>query len=152
MIPHRYFPAIPLLLVLLCRAAPPIHAAEAPDTIVLDHLSRIYEEVVFDHEMHDGYAACVECHHHLTGAPPSNPACTACHKQGTTGSPVGCRDCHPARRTVGQPEDNKRVAIHHHIDIPGLSGAYHLRCVRCHLSITAGPTGCQGCHLIKKER
>ncbi len=119
--------------------------------IVLDHLSRTYAEVIFDHEMHNGYAACVECHHHLTGSAPSNPACTACHRLGTTGTAVGCRDCHPGSSLAAQPEVERQVAKRYHIDIPRLNGAYHLSCVRCHLSLTAGPTGCQDCHIMKKE-
>jgi hypothetical protein len=152
MLPNRYFLAFILFALLLWRAAPSAYATAPPDLIVLNHLSRIYEEVTFDHEMHNGYAACVECHHHLTGSPPSNPTCSACHRQGITGTAVGCRDCHSGRRPVEQPEDRKQVVERYHIDIPGLSGAYHLRCLRCHLSITAGPTGCQGCHIMKKER
>lgn len=152
MLPNRYVPAFALFTLLLCGAAPPAWTAEPPGMIVLDQLSRIYEGVAFDHEMHNDYAACVECHHHLTGTPPSNPACAACHRQGTTETAVGCRNCHLKRQPAEHREDNKQAVERHHIDIPGLSGAYHLRCVRCHLSITAGPTGCQGCHIIKKER
>jgi hypothetical protein len=124
---------------------------DIPETVVIDHLSSRYGTVIFDHELHDGYGACTECHHHVTGSPPSNPTCTPCHHQGAAGRPLSCRSCHPAGRAAVLAAAAEKPTRRYHIDIPGLSGAYHLRCVSCHLAITAGPTGCQGCHALNRE-
>lgn len=121
-------------------------AAKPDDTFVLDELVRLYREVTFDHALHVSYAACVECHHHLTGEPPSNPACVSCHRSGTTAQPLACRACHPANRYAAATRSVRVREAGYHVDTLGLSGAYHLRCLGCHVSITAGPTGCRGCH------
>jgi len=152
MISDRIILISALSILLFCTATAAIGAAEPPDMVVLDQLSAIFKEVIFDHEMHNGYAACVECHHHLTGSPPSNPACTPCHRQGTVSKTVGCWSCHRETQVSEQTQQKSQNVQHYHIDVPGLKGAYHLRCVRCHLSITAGPTGCQDCHILKMER
>ncbi len=127
-------------------AASPVNKREIPETIILGSLKGSYQEVTFNHALHDGYASCVECHHHVTGSPPSNPACIACHRQGTSTSPVGCRSCHLENRFAADSRALQEPAKLYHIDIPGLIGAYHLRCVNCHLAITAGPSSCLGCH------
>lgn len=152
MVPNRYALTLFLSALLVLAAGTPGLTAEPPETVAIDHLSLSYAGVIFDHGLHDGYAACVECHHHLTGSPPSNPACVVCHRQGTTITAIACRDCHPIQRGVEKPENGGQAAKRYHIDIPGLNGAYHLRCVTCHLAITVGPTDCQGCHTIRKER
>ena len=130
----------------LSAAASPIDNIEAPETIILGSLRGRYQQVTFDHALHDDYASCVECHHHVTGKPPSNPACIACHRQGTTSGQVGCRSCHFENQLTTDSHVLQDSTTRYHIDIPGLVGAYHLRCVNCHLAITAGPSGCLGCH------
>ena len=119
---------------------------EAPDSLLLDSLTGIYQGVRFDHGLHDSHASCVECHHHVTGKPSVEPACKSCHRFGTTDNPVDCKSCHLVDRFSEESLSPPRNHTVYHIDIAGLIGAYHLKCVGCHLSITAGPTGCQDCH------
>lgn len=119
---------------------------KAPDSLLLNSITGIYEEVRFDHVLHDAYASCVECHHHLTGKPSAEPGCNYCHRFGTSASPVDCKSCHLVDRFSEESLSAQRNQTSYHIDIAGLIGAYHLKCVGCHLSITAGPTGCQDCH------
>lgn len=146
-----YTVAAAMIVLLYCSL--PLFSAPAPPagTVVLDELANLYQEVEFDHALHDSYASCVECHHHLTGEPSSNPACVSCHREGTTARPLGCRACHPANRYADAAQPLQVREAGYHIDTPGLIGAYHLRCVNCHLSITAGPTGCAGCHSPKSD-
>ena len=139
--------AATLLVLTLSAAVHPVAAGvPAPAAATLDSLMHRYREVRFNHELHDGYASCVECHHHVTGRAPSNPACTPCHEKGITTSSVECKSCHAKDRFSGTYLGRQNVETRHHIDIPGLLGAYHLRCLGCHQSITAGPTGCLDCH------
>lgn len=142
-----------LTLSAVLLGAPVARSADAgiPETIVIDQLSGRYGKVFFDHGLHDSYAACSVCHHHVAGSPPSNPACTPCHRQGKAGRPGSCKSCHPASRAASLSAAAEEPSRRYHIDIPGLSGAYHLRCVNCHLAITAGPTGCLGCHNLNGE-
>lgn len=148
----RYFLVAALSAALIFAPAFPVKSTDSEKTIVIDYLSNIYGGVVFDHDLHDSYAACVECHHHVMGSPPSNPACAPCHRQGTSTGPAGCRSCHPKSRISAPSPDLQKIPERYHIDIPGLNGAYHLRCVSCHLAITAGPTGCLDCHSRRNER
>ncbi len=124
---------------------------EAPDSLLLNSITGIYEEVRFDHVLHDSYASCVECHHHLTGKPSAEPGCNYCHRFGTSASPIDCKSCHLVDRFSEESLSGQRNQTNYHIDIAGLIGAYHLQCVGCHLSITAGPTGCQDCHRKKEN-
>ncbi len=124
--------------------------ASPPRTATLDSLVHQYQEVRFNHELHDSYASCVECHHHVTGRAPSNPACTSCHRRGITVPSVECKSCHAQDRFSGAYLTRQNTETRYHIDIPGLTGAYHLRCINCHQAITAGPTGCLDCH-VKAE-
>ena len=140
-----------LSAVLLCVPACPSADTDIPETIVIDQLSNRYGKVFFDHALHVSYGACTECHHHIAGSPPSNPTCTPCHRQAAVERTLSCKSCHPASRTAVQSAPAEKPPQRYHIDIPGLSGAYHLRCVNCHLAITAGPTDCLGCHDLNKK-
>ncbi len=140
-----------LSAMLLCVPASWSANTDIPEIIVIDQMSSRYGNVFFDHGLHDSYAACTECHHHVAGIPPSNPDCTPCHRQAAAGRPLSCKSCHPASRTADQSAAAEKPPRRYHIDIPGLSGAYHLRCVNCHLAITAGPTGCLGCHDLNRD-
>jgi len=136
-----------ILLTSSATAASPSGAIiRPPDLAILGSLAAKYQQVTFDHELHDGYASCVECHHHVTGEAPSNPACTSCHRNGITVSSVDCKSCHLKERFSGAYLARQNTETRYHIDIPGLVGAYHLRCINCHQAITAGPTGCLECH------
>ena len=148
----RWCTAATAMMVSLCCSIPSSAAPAPPaDTVVLDELVKLYQEVEFNHALHDSYASCVECHHHLTGEPSSNPACISCHREGTTTQPLGCQACHPVNRYEDAAQPLQVREAGYHIDTPGLIGAYHLRCLTCHLSITAGPTGCAGCHSKKSD-
>ena len=113
--------------------------------ITIDRLSSRFAPVLFDHELHDGYAACVECHHHTLGEPPSDLACAACHRTGVTLRSTACVQCHPSDR-FGKETGEQDSGGRYHIDTPGLVGAYHLNCIGCHEVIGTGPTDCEGCH------
>lgn len=121
-------------------------AVQPPREVRIDILEDRYGPVLFDHELHDGYASCVECHHHVAGAPPSDPLCLPCHKEGRDLAEIGCRRCHAVDRyAAGQTGKTGRTMVYHD-DTPGLIGAYHLNCISCHTVIGTGPTGCEGCH------
>lgn len=122
---------------------------EAPEAVLLDALSNIYEGVRFDHELHASYASCAECHHHVAGLPSADTACNSCHRLGTSASVLDCKSCHRNDRFSQQSLSEKKNQTGYHIDIIGLLGAYHLNCLGCHLSLTAGPTGCLDCHRRK---
>jgi hypothetical protein len=117
-----------------------------PHLVVLDSLSTLYGGVSFDHALHDSYAACVECHHHVAGQPSVDPACSSCHRSATFGGAVDCKSCHEHDRFSGDSMSARSRLSRYHIDTTGLIGAYHLNCLGCHLSLTAGPTGCLDCH------
>jgi hypothetical protein len=120
-----------------------------PEVVVLDSLSNLYKGVSFDHALHESYASCVECHHHVAGRPSANPSCSSCHRFGAAIGVVDCKSCHLADRFSSELLSVKRNQSRYHIDIIGLAGAYHLNCLGCHLSLTAGPTGCLDCHQRK---
>jgi hypothetical protein len=65
------------------------------------------------------------------------------------GSAVDCKSCHLTDRFSEDLLSAIRNQSRYHIDIIGLVGAYHLNCLGCHLSLTAGPTGCLDCHQSK---
>ena len=120
--------------------------SEVPDTVVLDSLVNLYEAVIFDHALHDSYASCAECHHHVAGRNTADPACSSCHRVAARDSVVDCKSCHLTDRFSEDSLAARRDKAHYHIDIAGLLGAYHINCLGCHLSLTAGPTGCLDCH------
>jgi hypothetical protein len=124
---------------------------KVPDLVLLDSLSDAYEGVRFDHALHDSYAACVECHHHVAGQPSADPACSNCHRSGAVGGAVACKSCHLTDRFSDDSLSMRRNLSRYHIDIIGLLGAFHLNCLGCHLSLTAGPTGCLDCHQSKEN-
>ncbi|OIP61653.1 MAG: hypothetical protein CO150_05430 [Nitrospirae bacterium CG_4_9_14_3_um_filter_53_35] len=119
----------------------------APGTILLDSLSRIYEPVNFNHEMHTSIAEhCSQCHHQHPSA--KEVTCMECHsltasdfkKSAATGF-IACRSCHEA---IDPAQPN----------MPGLKAAYHRACFRCHRDMgDAGldPQSCSmKCHAKKK--
>ncbi|MBT8328345.1 MAG: cytochrome c family protein [Desulfofustis sp.] len=124
---------------------------KVPEMVVLDSLSNLYEGVSFDHALHDSYASCVECHHHVAGQPSADPACSSCHRSGTVDIVVDCKSCHLTDPFYGDLLSAKRNLSRYHIDMTGLIGAYHLNCLGCHLALTAGPTGCLDCHQRKRN-
>lgn len=97
-----------------------------PSTVVLDELENLYEPVVFNHRAHaqmtEFKGGCETCHHF---SPPDTPH-------------PACKNCHP---TGIQHED---------IAQPGLKGAYHRNCMKCHQEWDKD-TACEVCHAKKTE-
>ena len=121
--------------------------SDAPETVTIDVMSKLYSPVEFDHAMHVEYASCQECHHHTTGEIVSDPNCARCHHNHDENDVVSCSECHVADRFNEEYLKTLEDPKLYHIDKPGLKGAYHLNCVSCH-EITSGPTGCQDCHAM----
>lgn len=125
-------------------------AADAPTSVTIDYLQKLYEAVEFDHQMHSETYACNACHHHTTGDGPKNENCGKCHADSTASADVSCSGCHQIKDKAplplaGQTEDNL-----YHIDKPGIKGALHLQCLGCHEK-EDGPAGCQDCHAFTPE-
>ena len=102
---------------------PPKWKDEGPEYFTIDQLSDKYQGVYLPHEAHaEMINDCTVCHHYS----PENDAmrCSACHT--------------PA---LLDPENPLK---------PGLVGAYHQMCMRCHREMGTGPIGCTNCH-FKKE-
>jgi hypothetical protein len=129
-----------------CSGAEVVTTGQAPDRITIDFLANIYQPVFFDHDLHAGYAACVECHHHTAKTSATDPSCYVCHQSGGPKAPSSCRKCHPMNRFIAAYSSPPRHSSSYHIDIPSLKGAYHLNCIDCHEVIGTGPTDCIGCH------
>ena len=138
-------------LLLVGALAGPVRAGmdqlEAPETVTIDTLAKLYQPVQFSHVRHSKLAPCKDCHHHTTGHQDMDPNCVRCHAHSPESSTVSCKDCHTQRQfypeqvTAG---DNPNI---YHIDKPGLKGAYHLNCIPCHVAKNA-PSHCEGCHAL----
>jgi len=122
-------------------------ATDAPETVSIDIMSKLYGPVEFNHEMHADYASCQECHHHTTGDIVKDPNCARCHHNHDENDVVSCSECHAADRFNEKYLKTLEDPKLYHIDKPGLKGAYHLNCIQCH-EITSGPTGCVECHAM----
>ncbi|MBB5347730.1 cytochrome c3 family protein [Desulfoprunum benzoelyticum] len=123
-----------------------MEAEDAPETVSLDVLQRLYEAVEFDHRLHADGFECASCHHHTTGGGTRQPVCVKCHADSPEAAEVACSACHSAEgptfgRTGEKQEDR------YHIDTPGLLGALHLQCLGCHRTEGAG-VGCEDCHRL----
>jgi len=98
--------------------------SEAPDSILLDVLTDLYQPVHFNHELHAGMAemgdSCATCHHYSPSAhiPP-------------------CRECHDSETRSGD------------LSKPNLKGAYHRQCLSCHRE-WSHDTKCVICHIPAK--
>ncbi len=122
-------------------------AADAPESVEIDSLAKLYSAVHFDHAMHTGIATCEQCHHHTAGGEVTNPNCIRCHAKSGEADTVACKDCHSGNRFSKEDLSKLDQPQLYHIDKPGLKGAYHLNCVDCHQKM-GGPTGCQDCHTM----
>jgi len=122
-------------------------AADAPESVEIDSLAKLYSGVHFDHAMHTGIATCEQCHHHTTGDKVTNSNCIRCHAKSGEAGTVACKDCHSGDRFSKKDLSKLDNPELYHIDKPGLKGAYHLNCVDCHQKM-GGPTGCQDCHTM----
>ncbi|UCD76016.1 MAG: cytochrome c3 family protein [Phycisphaerales bacterium] len=117
--------------------ATPAAAAEGsessvPKMIILDDLEDLYGPVLFDHAVHADMATmttgCAACHHY-TPAGQEHPECRSCHEQHRNGNGNGNGNGDSVR-------------------MPGLKGAYHRQCMRCHREWTHD-TACNMCHSPK---
>ncbi len=107
------------------ESATVLSADLGPDVVILDGLEDLYVPVRFDHHKHATMAAmsggCETCHH-FTPPDMDHPA---------------CKDCHPAE------------VVHEDLAQPGLKGAYHRSCLRCHQEWDRD-TACEICHEKKR--
>ncbi len=123
--------------------------AQGPDTVELNNLTQFYEAVIFDHTMHVdllGENGCAMCHHHTVGTQLVDETCRRCHDSSSETDSAACRDCHSSKRFSAEYLAALEKDIHlHHRDRPGLKGAFHQRCLGCHIEMDAA-VGCQDCH------
>lgn len=123
--------------------------AGGQEVIELGSIAQYYEPVQFDHELHVGLIAddeCATCHHHTLGTPVVDPLCQRCHDSSEETEAVACRDCHPAKRFSAAYLASLEEDVHlFHLEKPGLQGAFHQKCLECHMEYGA-PAGCQDCH------
>lgn len=100
---------------------------KGPNVVLLNELENLYEPVKFSHRLHADMAdmseGCVVCHHY-TPTDVSHPPCKECHSPNL---------------------------IHEHIEQPGLKGAYHRQCMRCHQE-WSDDTACEICHASKTSK
>ncbi|MCD6292937.1 MAG: cytochrome c3 family protein [Deltaproteobacteria bacterium] len=136
------------IVALFFLAAPAFSAAgEPPASIQIDSLSKLYKGVEFDHEMHVGVEEdCSVCHHHVFGNGIADQQCARCHADSKATASIACKDCHVQKPFIANHLKTMEADPNrYHIDIPGLKGAYHLRCFNCHIEEGA-PTECSSCH------
>ncbi len=122
-------------------------ADDAPESVEIDSLAKLYGPVEFDHAAHVAMAECSDCHHHTTGTGPAAPTCARCHEGKEEAESVSCYECHAADPFSQENLEKMEDPEIFHIDKPGLKGAYHLNCLGCHKELD-GPTGCQDCHTM----
>lgn len=135
-----------VLLMLYVLPALSMDADDAPASVTIDYLQNLYVAVVFDHQMHSDMYDCSACHHHTTGTGTQSENCKRCHASSAATADVSCSGCHQYNKTVPATAANQTTGdFMYHIDKPGLKGAFHLQCLRCHQSEN-GPTGCEDCH------
>jgi len=98
---------------------------QIPDLITISRLSKLYGKVIFPHKIHAEMSeisgGCVQCHHYTTDKKIRK-----------------CADCHSVRR--------KRTDVTR----PDLRGAYHQRCMNCHIKWSHS-FGCNSCHAPKNK-
>jgi hypothetical protein len=95
---------------------------EAPETVLLYELEDEYQPVTFNHRVHAKMSSM-------------GGECSDCHHFGEGGRIESCKQCH----SVSASEDMRQ---------PGLKGAYHRQCMKCHEQ-WSGETNCEVCHAKK---
>lgn len=119
------------------------------DIVVLDDMAQYYEPVEFDHAMHVdllGDESCAACHHHTVGTPLMDENCKRCHADSSEADSAACRDCHPVKRFSAEYlEEIEQESTLYHEDKPGLKGAFHQRCLGCHVEMDVA-ADCEVCH------
>lgn len=135
-------------LMLYVVPATGMNTDDAPESVTLDYLQELYEEVTFDHQMHSEMYDCSACHHHTTGTGAQSENCKRCHASSAPSQDVSCSGCHEEKKNLPVATGKKTTdSSIYHIDKPGLKGALHLQCLGCHRSEN-GPTHCQECHKL----
>lgn len=135
-----------LLWLFLCALpAAGMSAEDAPESVTIDYLQDLYEEVNFDHLMHSDTYDCNACHHNTSGTGSRCKNCKKCHASSTSFGDVSCSGCHQYKNIVPTATTETAKNNIYHIDKPGLKGALHLQCLGCH-RIENGPVGCLECH------
>ena len=125
-------------LILFALPVSSMNVDDAPVSVTIDYLVKLYEAVSFDHQTHSEMYNCSSCHHHTAGTGTQNETCKKCHAVSGASGDVSCSGCHKEKTSTLD------TSIYH-IDKHNLTGALHLQCVGCHRSEN-GPTGCQECH------
>lgn len=120
---------------------------DAPETVTIDAMAKLYKPVEFSHVRHAKLAPCKDCHHHTTGHKDMDPNCVRCHAHSPESSIVSCKGCHTQKQFYPEQVTAAGNPNLYHIDKPGLKGAYHLNCVPCHVKKNA-PSHCEGCHAL----
>lgn len=101
---------------------PRLLSANGPEVVLLDQLSAQYVPVIFAHKLHSQMAQ-------MSGG------CSLCHHYNPVHRILPCHDCHG--------ESN-----HEDLAKPGLRGAYHRLCLKCHRE-WSHETECVVCHAKK---
>ncbi|MEJ2722076.1 MAG: cytochrome c3 family protein, partial [bacterium] len=113
-------------------------ADEIPDTVTIGVLAKEYPPVKMPHGLItrklSAYIAASRIATHFHGR--EDVVCEGCHHHGSIGrQPALCENCH---REPFNENDLFR---------PGLYGAYHQRCIGCHVSMDIqNPSDCKVCH------
>ena len=136
-----------VLLIACAVEVGAMEAEDAPESVILDALARLYEPVEFDHRMHADSFDCAACHHHTTGGGAQQPDCMKCHADSGEADEVACSACHQASGPEAGKPAGRQGDGRYHIDRSGLLGALHLQCLGCHRS-QSGPLGCLDCHAL----
>jgi hypothetical protein len=124
------------------------HASEVPAVIELDHIGDMYEQVTFDHSMHEDVASCATCHHHTIDSPSNDPKCIPCHKASVRVDVVACKGCHLIDPGSAEKMQTAQKEKFFHIDTAGLKRAYHMQCMGCHKEMEVA-NECKDCHAKK---
>jgi len=116
---------------------------DLPEEVKISILENKYEPAVFPHQkvvdrlMKEISNSKIATHFHGS----EDVLCQGCHHHSPVGvKPPLCESCH------GAPFDES------YLDRPGLMGAYHLQCIRCHeMMEIKDPTDCNVCHKNKSK-
>ena len=136
------------------KAAPPIKLENSipekdiPENVTISIMKNTYEGATFPHRKivnslaerigenrlaahfhDDAKTLCAGCHHH-SPVSLTPPACASCH------------GLHPLADSAAEPDGR-----------PGLKGAYHGQCIRCHQEMgieKPAATDCTACHQLKE--
>jgi hypothetical protein len=118
-----------------------INEKEIPEKIIIKDLANKYEPVEFPHlkivmaivkNIKDN--KLVDYFH-----PEKETICQGCHHNSPADvKPPRCGSCH------AKPFNEKELLR------PGIMGAYHIQCIKCHVNMLVDKVGCTDCHKEKK--